>query len=131
MRAVLESAGVKDILAKSQDRQSTALLKQQWIHIKLRILYSDTNRNIDQIKYLTDKNKTLYTLFVDLHFSKKIEMRKLKLTQKRSIIGRPVDKKNYASLRIEKMNHSVEVVVTPQIRWWKNKTLALSGKYSN
>ncbi|MGI6320183.1 MAG: 50S ribosomal protein L30 [Bacteroidales bacterium] len=43
-------------------------------------------------------------------------MRKLKLTQKRSIIGRPArQKRTMQALGLRRMNHSVEVVVTPQI----------------
>jgi large subunit ribosomal protein L30 len=43
-------------------------------------------------------------------------MKKLKVTQVRSIIGRPkVQKLTMAALGIKKMHHSVEVEATPQV----------------
>ena len=43
-------------------------------------------------------------------------MKKLKVTQVRSIIGRPKNQKlTMAALGIRKMHHSVEVEATPQI----------------
>ena len=43
-------------------------------------------------------------------------MKKLKVTQERSIIGRPArQKRTIAALGLRRMHHTVEVVATPQI----------------
>jgi len=49
-------------------------------------------------------------------------MKKIKITQKRSIIGRPLrQKRTIAALGLRRMHHTIEVEATPQVMGMINK----------
>lgn len=58
--------------------------------------------------------------------TKKTTEKKIRITQVRSIIGRPEDQRlTMKALGLRKMHHSVEKVATPQILGMVNKVLHL------
>ncbi len=104
MRAVLESAGVKDVLAKSKGSSNPHNLVKATLKALLELRDARTvamQRGVTMDKYLTDNISI---------------MEKIKIKQVRSRIGRPKDqKKNFRCFRLRKMNAVVEHNATPQI----------------
>ena len=108
MRSVLESAGVKDVLAKSKGSSNPHNLVKATMLALLQLrdpLTVSRNRGIKMEKVLTGN-----------------KMEKIKIKQVRSRIGRPKDqKRTLDALGLNKINKVVEHNATPQIMGMVNK----------